>query len=214
MAYENIKQIIIDSCRKMQAEGLIHGTSGNISIKIDDNTVAISPSSIPYDVLTVDDIPLVDINGNVIEGSKKPSSETPMHTAIYRARKDVKAIVHCHAIYSTVFSTLGYDCLPLISVPSLFYEQVKVAPFFHPGTKELADAAVEGFGEKGSAVILKNHGLISACDSIEKAMTCCSYIEETAQITCLALQITKSPAVIDEKSADMLHQKALKGEAL
>ena len=98
MKYQEIREIVVEAAKKSNALGLIHGTSGNISMRDDnDEVVAITPSGIEYETMTAEDITLVDLDGNVIEGKYKPSSETPMHTAIMRARPDVRAVVHTHS---------------------------------------------------------------------------------------------------------------------
>ena len=212
--YELEKQQIIDACRQLVSEGLIRGTSGNISIRCAENTVAVSPSGISYGTLKLSDIPLVDLHGSVIEGEKKPSSETPMHTAIYRARQDVNSIVHCHALYSTVFSALGYDRIPVLVVPVIHYDPVLVAPFEIPGSIELAESTVKYLGEKGTAVILQNHGLLAANRDLKAAMTCCSYVEEAAQAACIALQIINKPTTISQDVVDGLLHRVKQGKAI
>lgn len=214
MAYESVKQQVIDACRFLLSSGLLRGTSGNVSIRCDADTIAVSPSGIPYDTLTVDDIPLVDPNGNVKEGSKKPSSETPMHTIIYRNREDVGAVVHCHALYSTAFSASKHTKLPVVTVPIIRYDPVYVAPFEVPGSKELAESTMKYLGQTGSALILQHHGIITACANIDKALTCCSYVEEAAQAAFIAYQLTDEPSEIPQEVVDMLMHRVRQGGAI
>ena len=118
MNYQKIREIVVEAAKKSNALGLIHGTSGNISMRDDnDEVVAITPSGIEYETMTAEDITLVDLDGNVIEGKYKPSSETPMHTAIMRARPDIRAVVHTHSLFATVMSMKGGN-LPRATVPS------------------------------------------------------------------------------------------------
>ncbi len=186
MAYEDVKQQVINACQFLLSSGLLRGTSGNVSIRCDEDTLAVSPSGIPYNTLKVEDIPLIDYHGNVKEGEKKPSSETPMHTIIYRNRPDVGAVVHCHALYSTAFSSSKYEKLPVVTVPLIRYDPVWVAPFEIPGSEELAESTMKYLGETGSALILQHHGIITACKDIDKALACCSYVEEAAQAAFMA----------------------------
>ena len=105
MKYQKIREIVVEAAKKSNALGLIHGTSGNISMRDEeDGVVAITPSGIEYETMTAEDITLVDLEGNVIEGKYKPSSETPMHTAIMRSRPDVRAVVHTLSLFATVMS--------------------------------------------------------------------------------------------------------------
>ena len=183
MKYQEIREIVVEAAKKSNALGLIHGTSGNISMRDDnDEVVAITPSGIEYETMTAEDITLVDLDGNVIEGKYKPSSETPMHTAIMRARPDVRAVVHTHSLFATVMSMKGGN-LPRATVPSNMYYPIPVTDCFAlPGSEELADSAVRAIGKEGDVTLLKNHGLIAAGKDMDAAMTCAVYTEECAQV--------------------------------
>ena len=105
MKYENIRKQVLDAILEAVEQGLIKGTSGNIALRDDvDDVVAITPSGIPYKGMTLEDIAIVDLDGNWLEGNYKPSSEVPMHTAVMRARPDVKATVHTHAMNATILA--------------------------------------------------------------------------------------------------------------
>ena len=99
MKYEKTRQTVLDAILDCVDMGLIHGTSGNIAMRDpDDDVVAITPSGIPYKGMTADQIAIVDLNGKWLDGPFKPSSETPMHTAVIRARKGINATVHTHGM--------------------------------------------------------------------------------------------------------------------
>ncbi len=184
MEYMDIRRAVIDASLKAQKQGLIRGTSGNISIRSDDGKViAITPTSIPYELLAPEDIPLIDENGTVLEGKNKPSSEMPMHTAIMRARRDVYAIVHTHSKFATVLSIIGQP-LPVMTVPLIGYapDPAPIVPFEVPGSDQLGQAVVRALGKKGSAAILEHHGMIAVGKTIQKAMSCTDYVEEGAEI--------------------------------
>ena len=105
MKYEKIRKQVLEAILDAVDQGLIHGTSGNIALRDDeDDVVAITPSGIPYKGMTAEDIAIVDLNGKWLDGKYKPSSEVPMHTAVMRARPDVKATVHTHAMYATIMA--------------------------------------------------------------------------------------------------------------
>ena len=117
MKYEKIRKQVLDAILDAVDQGLIHGTSGNIAMRDDeDDVVAITPSGISYKGMTAEDIAIVDLNGKWLDGPYKPSSEVPMHTAVMRARPDVKATVHTHGMFATsdevadkVVEALGSD---------------------------------------------------------------------------------------------------------
>ena len=95
MKYEDIRRQVLTAIRQASAQGLIHGTSGNISVRDREAGVAaITPSGRPYDTMEPGDIAIVTLDGEWVDGPYAPSSETPMHTAVYRARPDVGAVVH------------------------------------------------------------------------------------------------------------------------
>ena len=188
MKYKDIREQVLKAILEATKLGLIHGTSGNISVRDKkENVVAITPSNTKYDTMTVEDIAIVDINGNQLEGKYKPSSETPMHTAVMRMREDVNAVVHTHSKYATVMSMRGEPLLRA-TVPSNMYYPIKTTTeFFPPGSEGLAKTAVEAIGEDGDVTLLKNHGLLATGGDIDSAMTCAIYTEECAEIGYLAL---------------------------
>lgn len=190
--YREIRQQCIDASLYVQKKGLINGTSGNISIRSDDGkVVAITPSGVEYQSLEWDMIPLVDLgcnildieaNERVIREHLKPSSEVPMHTAVLKARPDINVVVHTHCKYCTILSYLGQE-LPIMTIPMIAYfpTPAPIAPFELPGSRALAESAIKGLGEKGSAVILEKHGLLTVGKTMQKALDCTEYIEEGAE---------------------------------
>ena len=105
MKYEKIRKQVLEAILDAVDQGLIKGTSGNIALRDDEeDVVAITPSGIPYKGMTLEDIAIVDLDGKWLEGNYKPSSEVPMHTAVLRARPDIKATVHTHAMFATIMA--------------------------------------------------------------------------------------------------------------
>lgn len=109
MLLEQQRQAVVDTCRMMQEQGLVVGTAGNVSIRVDD-MVVISPSAVPYENLTAADVGVHDMDGKAIEARYKPSSELPLHLSVYRA-SDADAITHNHAPASTALG-LVVDEIP------------------------------------------------------------------------------------------------------
>ena len=207
MNYADIRQQVIDGCLSIQRKGLIRGTSGNISVRGGDGVVmAISPSGIPYEELTQDMIPVLDLYGHPVdEYGRKPSSELPMHLAVMKARPDVGAVVHTHSRFSTIIGILGEE-LPVLTIPLMFYapNPAPIAPFELPGSAELGEGVVQYLGN-GHAVIMEHHGLLTVGTTIEEAITCSEYIEEGAEIAYYCRLATGSyPAIPEDKVNEML----------
>lgn len=180
MKYEKIRKQVLDAILDAVDQGLIKGTSGNIALRDDeDDVVAITPSGIPYKGMTVEDIAIVDMNGKWLEGNYKPSSEVPMHTAVLRARPDVKATVHTHAMFATIMAMEDKELQP-ITPPQCECVPVRVVPFTMPGSDEVADKVVESLGQDGNAVLIKNHGMFCCGKDMKSAMTVTTYTEEMA----------------------------------
>ncbi|MCR4746018.1 MAG: class II aldolase/adducin family protein, partial [Lachnospiraceae bacterium] len=184
MKYERIRKIVLEAIQKAVSDGLVKGTSGNIALRDDEeDVVAITPSGIPYTGMTAEDIAIVDINGKWLDGKYKPSSEVPMHTAVMRARPDVKATVHTHAMFATIMA-MGDDAeLRPITPPQCEFTPVGIVPFTMPGTNDVADKVVEALGENGRAVLIKNHGMFCCGKDMKAAMDATTYTEEMAITT-------------------------------
>ncbi|NCB62359.1 MAG: class II aldolase/adducin family protein [Clostridia bacterium] len=212
MKYEVIRQQVLDAILEATSLGLIHGTSGNIAVRdFKENVIAITPSGRPYDTMKAEDIAIVTPEGEWIDGPYKPSSETPMHTAVFRARPDVGATVHNHAMYCTVMAMACDELIPT-TPPQAEFSPVRVVPFEMPGTKALADHVVNTLGQ-GRAVLLKNHGSFCCGKDIGSAMAAAIYTEESAQAAYYASLLGKFEPlprnVIDDIQAMIAADKAV-----
>lgn len=179
MKYEKIRKQALDAILEAYELGLINGTSGNIAIQDEEeDVVAITPSGIAYKTMKPEDIAIVDMNGKWIDGPYKPSSETPMHTAVLRARKDVKATVHTHGMFATIMAMQDEELQPT-TPPQAEFVPVRVVPFIMPGSNEVAEAVVKALGND-RAVLIKNHGMFCCGRTIKDAMAATIYTEEMA----------------------------------
>ncbi|MDD6347059.1 MAG: class II aldolase/adducin family protein [Lachnospiraceae bacterium] len=179
------KTLIVESGLRMAKSGLTVSTYGNISAR-DPNTqlVYLTPSGMPYNTITQEDIVVTDIYGNIMEGHRKPTVETPMHTAIFRAREDINAVIHTHALYSTVFAAKG-ESIPLIidEAAQMLCDEIRCTPKHEiPGSDNLSEAAVKALGDKAMACLLNSHGAICVGNDMEGAFTSATVLEMTAQI--------------------------------
>lgn len=190
MKYESIRRQVLDALLEASGLGLIHGTSGNIAVRdFDAGVIAISPSGRPYKTMMPEEIAIVTLDGKWIDGPYKPSSETPMHTAVYRAREDVGATVHLHGLFSTVMAMDGGE-LPPSTPPQAELAPIRVVPFELPGSEALASRVVETLRD-GTAVLLKNHGSFCCGRDIVSAMSAAVYTEEAAQTAWYATLLGK-----------------------
>ena len=159
---EELKRKIVQACRILIDRNLSFGSSGNISARIPgEEKVIITPSAVPLEKISPDDLLILDMEGNVVEGDKNPSVETPLHLTIYRNRSDVNAIIHAHPIYSSALATTHTSIPPILDeVIHQIGGEVSVSEYALPGTKELAKNVLRALGKK-KAVILANHGVVT-----------------------------------------------------
>ena len=160
------RALIVHHAGLLRPDGLVVGTAGNLSVRSGD-LVAITPTSVDYDKLDPGLICVVGLDGEIVEAEREPSSELPMHLAVYRAT-DAAAIVHTHAPYATTLATV-VDELPAIHyMIAELGGPVRVAPYATFGTDELASSAMDALRGR-SAVILGSHGTLTFGDSLEQA---------------------------------------------
>lgn len=210
MFYTEIREEIIAAALYMQRSGMIQGTSGNVSVRVDEG-ILVTPSSVPYEELKPEDICLVALDGSPVDCPRRPSSETPLHLAVYNARPDVGAVVHAHSEYSTVMASLC-GILPAVTVPGCEFYPVKSVPFILPGSEALAEAVAEALGG-GTAVIMAHHGLVCAAATLKKAMGAAEYVEENARIA-YRLRLAGSRSAIPEPQIAKLKEALSQGKAI
>ncbi|MHA2603159.1 MAG: class II aldolase/adducin family protein [Candidatus Thorarchaeota archaeon SMTZ1-83] len=203
--YDKEKKELLQICKEMVENDLVVGSSGNASLRVGDH-VLITPSSVQYSTMTAENIMVLDLEGNVVEGELNPSVETPTHLEIYRQREDVGAVVHSHSIYTTALALLHMPLPPVLDevVPKLGGE-IRVTSYAMPGTKELAKNVVEAMDMR-SAVLIANHGAICCAKTIRKAMEKAILLERTCRIYLLAKQIGNPinlPEDVVEDEADL-----------
>jgi L-ribulose-5-phosphate 4-epimerase len=169
--------------------GIVYGTAGNFSVREPGTgLIAISPSGMPYPSIMPADIAIVNQDGEIQDGERRPSSETPMHTMIYRQRPDIGAIVHTHSHYSTVVSTIRTELPPILTeVCIVVGERVPVTRYGLTGTDDIGLSVLEAMEVDTKAVILKNHGLNSYGKTIAEALSVATIVEESARVYIHAL---------------------------
>jgi len=198
---------VLRAARDMSASGLSAGTSGNVSARAPGGML-VTPSAFPYDEMGEDDIVLVDLEGQILEGECKPTTEWPMHAAIYRARPEAGAIVHAHATFCTTLAVLRRD------IPSFHYmvalaggHSIRCAPYAAFGTPSLADHAV-GALEGRTACLLANHGMVAFGASPASALALAAEVEGLAELYWRALQVGEPALLTPEEMAEALERFA------
>ena len=183
--------------------GVVHGTAGNMSIR-DPETglIAISPSGMPYPTVTAADVVVVDERGEVVDGVRKPSSETPLHTMVHRERPHVRAIVHTHSHFSTVVGCIRPFLPPILTEVALVVgPRVPVTRYGLTGTPDFGESVLEVLEHGGLAVILRNHGLICFGRDFPEAVTVAEIVEEAAKVYVHALAANggREPELVPEE---------------
>ena len=201
MLMENERKLIVEYGKLLVTKGLTTGTGGNISIfDKEKKYFAISPSGIDYFETEPEDVVIMDLDGKVVEGERKPSSEWMMHLIFYKKRDDVEAVVHTHSRFSSTISCMRWD------IPALHYyvafagKTIPCAKYASYGTQELADNAFEGMGE-GKAALLANHGLITIGRSVKEAFLVAEMSEEMAEYYYRTKSIGE-PVLLDEEEME------------
>lgn len=200
MLYEESRKAVCDVAKRMMRDGLVKLTSGNVSTRIPGtNFFAITPSGMDYETMVPQDICIVDMTGKVINGHRKPSSETPMHRLAYQRRSDVNGVVHTHSIYASAFACTGQD-MPVISteLAALVGGTIRCAPYAKSGSEEFGITAVETLGSEDLAVLFQNHGVMAVGRSLKEAYAVAVGLEEAAMIFHLAKQMG-DPIIIPEE---------------
>jgi L-ribulose-5-phosphate 4-epimerase len=187
MSREDIKKSVYDATLDLYHSGLIRLSAGNISARIDDYLAAITPAGRSYDILKAEDISIVSLlDGRLVEGAFQPSSETPLHTAIYRELPEVGAVVHTHSIYVMTFAA-SEKPLPLLGVEALAAHSkgaIPVARYVAPGSSRSGEVVMEVFRANPGlqALLSRNHGLLEVGPDVETAWQTAYKIETAAQV--------------------------------
>ncbi len=192
--------------RKLISAGLTTGTGGNLSLfNRPENLVAISPSGTEYGNTQPEDIVILDLAGNVVEGRLKPSSELDFHLALYKRRPDIHAVVHTHSTYATTIACLNREIPAVHYLVGFAGNKVPVAPYATFGTPALAANITETIGEY-NAVLLANHGLVAVGPTMIKAFSIAEQVEFVARIY-YQTRCIGDPAILPDKEMETVIRK-------
>ncbi|PCE66009.1 class II aldolase/adducin family protein [Sediminicola luteus] len=179
---EQEARIAVDKAgKKLLAEGLVARTWGNVSIRINDNEMIITPSGRPYEELGPEDMVKVNYRTHAFEGHVKPSSEYKLHTEIYKTRKEANAVIHTHQMNASTVATARREIPPILDDQAqLLGPSVRVAPYALPNTKKIVKATVQALRGRNAA-LMANHGAVCIGPNIEEAFVACQVLEKAAK---------------------------------
>ena len=208
--YENYKKNVLEASLWLSEQGYFgshRGSGGNVSVRVNETAMAITPSSVKYQELSSTDICVVGFDLSVIEENDKvkPSVEAGMHSIIYRKRPDVNAIVHTHQTYGSVFGLINTP------IPALFDEvafslgqMVEIVPYALSGSSDLVDNVARKLSNNANAYILQNHGILALGKNLDKAVLNAELLEKVAHIYYLALSTGKPVNTLPESIIEVV----------
>jgi L-fuculose-phosphate aldolase len=199
-----VQEAVLATAKELLQKGLVEGTSGNVSGRMDDGNVCVTPSSIPYETMTLDDLVVVDLDGNVLAGDRSPTTEKALHLACYRAYPEVGGVIHSHARFATMFA-LVREPVPAAIEEVVVYigGDVPVCDYRTTGSDELGEEVARRLTDR-SAALLANHGMVTIGATPAKALHAAAVVERTAEIVWGARalgRIKDIPAEVNENFA-------------
>jgi L-fuculose-phosphate aldolase len=198
MTAQETKEALLATAKEMLHKGLVEGTAGNLAARLPDGNIVLTPSSLPYETMTLEDLVVCDVDGNVLEGTRGPTSEKALHLTVLREYDDVHATIHSHAMYATMFAVTRTPVPAVIEEFVVFVGgDVGVAEYCTTGTNELAEEVAKHLGDR-SAVLMANHGLFTVGKDPQHAMHVAALVERTAQIIWGARQLGEVVPIPDE----------------
>jgi len=188
---------IIACARKVYEKGIVAATDGNISCRLMNDRIMITPSGSSFSTMTTNDFAYVDIDGNSLNFDQKPSSELPMHLEIYRQRPDIQAIIHAHPPFATAL-TLTENSLtdPILPEVVIMFGEIPTAPYATPSTQESAES-IRHLIKDHDAILLDHHGAVTYGNSLENAFNKMEKLEHAAK-TILAAKSLGTPRMLNQ----------------
>ncbi|MEE9325085.1 MAG: class II aldolase/adducin family protein [Dehalococcoidia bacterium] len=184
--WEGEKRAVHEAAKKMHRLGLVDALSGNVSLYLgkdgDKSLVAITPRGCHWDMLKEEEVVIIDFEGEPMEGEQIPSSETLTHLAIYKARPEIKAVIHTHSVFASALAVAGKEIPPIIDeLVAMVGGGIRAAKYGFPASEELARNAVRAL-EGRTAALLRNHGMVGIGISLTDALAVCELVERASQI--------------------------------
>ena len=183
MDIEAIKREVCEAGKLLLKEGLVARTWGNVSIKISDTQMIITPSGRMYDELTPNEMVLVDIYTLKYEGNLKPSSELKLHCQVYKTRPHIKSVIHTHQMYASIVAAAQKNVIVLDEEHQkiLGAKIIKAAPYALPNTKKITVETANAI-EESNAVLMSNHGVVCIGTNLENAFEVARTLEKACEL--------------------------------
>ena len=206
------RQQIVDYGLKMVSSGLTTGSGGNLSIlDVESDLIAIGPSGIDYANVGVEDVVIVNRDGEVVEGQWKPSSELSFHLALYKQRPEITAVVHTHSVYATTMACLNWEIPAVHYLVAFSGDKVPLAPYATFGSDDLATSVADHIGSY-NALLLANHGLVTIGSDMSSAFNVAEEIELVARIYYQAKSIGQPVLVAADEMERVVEKFASYGQ--
>lgn len=203
---DDAPQQVLATAKELLDKGLVEGTAGNVSVRQEDGNLCITPSSLDYREMTLDDLVVISPAGDVVSGHQAPSSEKLLHLACMAAYEDIACVIHSHAIFASMFAVAQQPVPACIDEFSVYVGgDVRCTEYAMSGTDELGEQAVKALEGRGAALIA-NHGLVAVAPTPAKALHITALVERSAQIIWGARQlgeIVHLPAKVDASFASV-----------
>jgi len=181
---EGAPHAVLAAAKDMLKRGLVEGTAGNISARQEDGTIVITPSSVSYEEMQLDDLVVIDLDGQAVSAKegRSASSEKLLHTACYRAFDDIGSVIHSHPVYATMFAVAHQDIPACIDEFSIYVGgDVRCSAYAASGTQDVGDEAVKALQDRGAALIA-NHGMVAVGPRPSTVLHITALVERSAQI--------------------------------
>lgn len=197
--YMKLREEMVEICQASFRQGLFAGTSGNLSVYVrEDEVMLCTPTCVRYETMVPEDIVAMKLDGTVLSGKYRPTSEWRMHAVIYEKCERANAVFHTHSPFATSFAVVKQE-IPyiLIEMKPFLGGDVPCASFALPGSRELGLSAIEAIGDDRNGCLLANHGVLTVGDDLAQAWIRAEYVEDAAKIYHHALQVGK-PVILED----------------
>ncbi len=200
---------IVSVCRKLWTRGYVDGNGGNVSGRLGDSLILCTPTLLSKADVTTADLVVLDLSGHQLSGRERPTSETPLHVALYRRVPEARAVVHCHPPHATAFAIAGV-APPLGHIPEfeVFVGPVGVTPYRTPGTEEFA-ASAAALAQDHNTILLGNHGMVGWADTPTHAEWLAEVLDTYCHTLLVARQMGLEPRTLTTAEIEPL--LAIKG---
>jgi L-fuculose-phosphate aldolase len=199
---DNAAELVLHTAKELLEKGLVEGTAGNISARQEDGNLCVTPSSLDYREMTLDDLVVISPAGEVVSGHRAPTSEKLLHMSCMAAFDDIAAVIHSHAVHASMFAVAQQPLPACIDEFSVYVGgDVRCTEYAMSGTDELGEQAVKALQGRGAALIA-NHGMVAVAPTLDKAMHITALVERTAKIVWGASQLGVPQHLPDKVNQD------------